>query len=94
MSEDNVTSMADKLNDGRYNSPEQLLKTIMKDMGPDGPVKGAKMLVAILDDSSGDYEFSWYQCGMKMSECISLCEVAKTRFLRQMHFIADGYDVN
>ena len=34
-----------------------------------------------------NYEVSFVQAGMKMSECLTLCEISKSLFLEQMNYI-------
>lgn len=46
-----------------------------------------KLLVLAIDDSDGNFQVSFIQAGMKMSECVSVCEVAKMVFLEQMNYV-------
>lgn len=85
-----IKSMADHTNDGTKRSPEQCLQDCLEDIGKRGAFKnGKKLLVIALDDFDG-YQMNWAQAGMKMSECLALCEVAKTSFLEQMEYINNG----
>lgn len=40
-----------------------------------------------IDDTQENYSISFIQGGMKMSECVGLCETAKAIFLREMNYI-------
>lgn len=89
MSDDNVVSMANALCDGTLQTPEQALQDALKDIGQRGAFKhGKKLLILALDEGEqGDkYEISFIQAGMKMSQCVSLCEVAKSLFLSEMNY--------
>ncbi len=82
-----VVSLADKYNNGTLHSPEQALNDALKCLGEDGAFKeGKKLLILALDDTDG-FNVSFIQAGMKMSECISLCEVSKTLFLSEMEYL-------
>jgi glucan biosynthesis protein len=84
---DDVISMANKMNDGSFHTPKQALEEAISEIGKSGAFKeGKKVLVLALDDNGG-YNISFIQAGMKMSECVSLCEVAKTLFLGEMDYI-------
>lgn len=39
---------------------------------------GTKCVVLALDDTTGGYNISWFQAGMKMSELVALLDMAKT----------------
>ena len=74
-----VESLSEHTNNGKLRSPEQCLKECLEHIGELGALKdGKKILVIALDDTKENYQMNWYQAGMKMSECISVCEVAKT----------------
>jgi hypothetical protein len=45
-----------------------------------------KAIILYLSDSGGNYTVRWSQAGMKMSECISLCEIGKDRFKEEMGY--------
>jgi hypothetical protein len=82
-----IINLANKTNDGTKQSPEQALSTALDDLGKYGAFeKGKKLLILALDDTDG-YSVSFIQAGMKMSECLTLCEVAKTLFLSEMEYI-------
>lgn len=84
-----IISMAEKADDAAFQSPEQTLEISLNDIGKYGAFKnGKKLLVLCLDESEGNYSISFNQAGMKMSECVSLCEVAKIIFLEQMGYIS------
>ena len=88
MSDDTVISMANVVGDGAFHTPEQALQEALRDIGRHGAFKdGKKLLILALDDTEGDYDISFIQAGMKMSECLALCEVSKTLFLTEMNYI-------
>ena len=83
-----VTKLSDKAGDGTMQSPQQALEAALNDIGKYGAFEnGKKLLILALDDTQKNYNVSFIQAGMKMSECISLCETAKTIFLREMDYI-------
>lgn len=87
MSDDNLISLSAATGDASFDSPEQVLRDAIKEIGQRGAFeKGKKLLILALDDD-GQYTISFMQAGMKMSECVTLCEVAKTIFLREMEYI-------
>lgn len=86
--ERNVISLAEKAKNGAMQTPKQALEDCISNIGEKGAFKeGKKLLVLALDDTSGNFSVSFVQAGMKMSECVTLCEVAKTIFLREMEYI-------
>jgi len=85
-----VISLSEKTNNGSMWSPEDCLRQCLDDIGKRGALKGGKkLLVLSLDDSDGNYSTSFVQAGMSMSQCLTLCEVAKTTFLKEMKYIPD-----
>ncbi len=84
-----VVSMAEKLRDGTLQSPEQALRAAINDLGKFGAFKNCKkLLILALDESDDQFYISFNQAGMRMSECLALCEVAKTKFLKEMKHIS------
>lgn len=84
---DKIISMADKANDATFQSPKQALEDALNDTGKEGALKkGKKVLILAIDDTDGCYDISWYQAGMKMSECLTLCEVSKAKFLEEIGY--------
>ena len=45
-----------------------------------------KAVILYLDDSDGQYYVSWAQAGLRMSGCISLCELGKERFKDELGY--------
>ena len=87
MSDEKITSLADFTNDGSFSNPEQALQQALADLGKYGAFEnGKKILILGLDDAEENYGVSFIQAGMTMSQCIALCEVAKTLFLREMNY--------
>ena len=94
MSKSNLISLADRLDDSTFTTPEMTLRDSIEDIGERGAFKeGKQLLVLALDRGDGDmYSISFRQAGMNMSECITLCEIAKTIFLTDMNDIPGTTD--
>lgn len=87
MSDDNIINMAEVLCDGTLHTPEQALRSTIKDIGEQGALNNTKkILILTLDDSGDQYQVSFIQSGMKMSECNALCDVAKNIFKNEMGY--------
>ena len=72
---------------GKMISTSDTLKSALADIGERGALKeGRKVLVIALDDNNEQYTTNFYQAGMSMSQCIALCEVAKSVFLNEMNY--------
>lgn len=83
-----VISLSKHSNNGAMRSPADCLNECLEDIGKRGAFeKGRKVLVLALDDTDGQFSVSFAQAGMKMSECVALCEVAKTIFLKEMNYV-------
>lgn len=88
MSDDNVISLAKKTDSAAFVSVEDALKEALADIGKNGAFKnGKKVLILAIDDTNENFDVSFIQAGMKMSQCVTVCEVAKTIFLRSMGYI-------
>lgn len=84
-----VASMARHLNDGTRSSPEQVLNECLGYIGEKGAFKDGKRLIVLALDKGpdgDDYMVNFSQAGMTMSECVALCEVAKSIFLSEMNY--------
>lgn len=80
--------MAKAANDGSIQSPRQALEDAIDSIGKDGAFKnGKKILILALDDTDDNFNVNFIQAGMRMSECLSVCEAAKAIFLDQMNYI-------
>ena len=83
-----VISLGGKTGDAFMVSPEQALKDALKETENGGCFEGRKkILILSLDDTNGKFSVNFIQAGMKMSECISVCEVSKAIFLKDMNYI-------
>lgn len=89
---DNVLSIADKLNSGIHRTPENMLEKAIEEVRDGVWTDIKKMMVITVDEENQSYIVNWMQAGMKMSECLTLCEVAKIRFLSEMGYIENTYD--
>ena len=78
------------LSEHNYNSKSWTLVDGLKDLLnsiESGECKANKMLIMLLTDGNGSYKTNFINVGMSASECISLCEVSKIRFLGMMGFV-------
>jgi hypothetical protein len=83
-----VVSMAARANDATLQTPEQVLKEALTCIGKKGALKsGKKLLILALDDTTENYDVSFMQAGMRMSECLTLTEVGKALFLTEMGYL-------
>jgi len=85
-----VSSMAEFSGDGTKQTIKQALESALEEVGERGAFEhGKKILILALEegDNKDLYKISFVQAGMKMSECLTLCEVAKTLFLDEMGYI-------
>lgn len=88
MTEEKITKLSDVTGDACFSSPQQTLEEALECLGKKGAFEnGNKLLVLALDDTDGSYKVGFIQAGMKMSECIALCEIAKILFLEEMEYI-------
>jgi len=70
-------SLAEKKCDGTLWSIEQMLRDLVDDKERLGEYN--KAVVLLLNDD-GQYSVGFSQAGMKMSECVALCEMGKDMF--------------
>lgn len=45
-----------------------------------------KAVILYLDDDDNEYDVGWSQAGLKMSECVALCDIAKNVFKKEMNY--------
>lgn len=84
---DNIKSFARETENGKLMTPKETLNDVIDSIGKKGALKnGKKMIVLCLDDTESNFNLTWFQCGMSMSQCITLCEVAKSKFLKEMNY--------
>jgi len=85
----NVIDLGKLKNNGGYTSPKSALEEALNCLGneKEGAFhKGKKLLILCVDDTEGQYQVSFINAQFKMSECVSLCEVAKQVFLKEMNY--------
>ena len=86
---DKIVKLADRSNSATLWSPkdalEDALSTIESEV-PNAFTEGNKILIIALDDSNEQYKITWIQAGMKHSECMALCEIAKSEFKSSMNY--------
>ncbi len=84
---DNIKSFGRETDNGKLMTPEETLDDVRDTIGKNGALKnGKKMIVLCLDDTDNNFRLTWFQCGMTMSQCVSLCECAKSKFLKEMDY--------
>ncbi len=86
MAKDNVRYMADKKHDGTLWSSEDALKDALKQIQSGQRDAKDKVLVLFLNDRDGAYDVSFVQAGLRTSGCVTICEVAKSMFKRDMGY--------
>jgi hypothetical protein len=85
--DENIISLSKKTGDAFMQSPEGALKDALKETGLGGCFEGRKkILILSLDDAEDEYNVTFLQAGMTMSQCVSVCEVAKAIFLKEMNY--------
>lgn len=83
-----IINMGEQTNNGALQSPKQALECALEDIdGGRGAFAGGKKVLILALDDNDQYSISFRQAGMKVSECIALCEIAKTLFLSEMDYI-------
>ena len=84
----NIESLGKKAGDATMMRPEDTLNEAIDSLSVGGELEHVKkVLVLALDDSNDEYNVSFFQAGMKASQCVTLCEVGKAVFLRDMDYI-------
>jgi len=84
-----VVSLAKKSGSGKLRTPKEALEEALNYIDQEGAFKaGKKLLIICLDEGikTDEYHVSWVQAGMKMSQCVTLCEVAKMSLLEEMGY--------
>lgn len=83
--DEKVILLASRSEDSRLWTPAQMLEDALADV-MSGERPHNKALILFLSDRDGKYDVGFSQANMSMSECIALCEIAKTIFKEQMRF--------
>lgn len=81
MGKDGVISMAERAQSGTRWSVEDMLKDLIADKERLGDYN--KAVVLLLNDQ-GQYTTGFNQAGLRMSECVALCEIGKDLFKEEM----------
>ena len=81
MSKDKIISLAVHAGDSRLWTVEQMLEDAIQEAAERKPTKGIVLMLSDLDDG---YEYAYLQSGMKASQIVSLLEVAKQNFIRDI----------
>jgi len=86
-----IISLANKTDNGMMQTPENALLDALETVRS-GEWKGSgKILILSLGegDNNDEYNVGFIQAGLKMSQCVTLCEASKMRFLSYMGYIPD-----
>ncbi len=84
----NVKSIGSASGDATMMRPDDALQDAINSIGKEGALEhGNKVLVLGLDDTQENFRISFFQAGMTMSQCLAVCEAAKTLFLKEMRYI-------
>jgi len=86
-----IIKLADSANSGAYRSPEQMLIEALEEVRSGAWSGNKKMLILTVDEEDNQYSVNFMQAGMRMTQCISLCEVGKILFLTEMNYTRSGY---
>ncbi len=83
-----VTSLHKVANTGHRTVKQLLEDELERHNDPEWPEEERynRAVILYLDDKSGEYRAGWAQAGMKMSECVALCEIRKDIFKREMNY--------
>lgn len=80
-------SFAKATHNGEIATPEEALKDALEVLGKKGAFeKGKKLLILCVDDTNEEYKVSFIQAGMRMSGCLTLCDIAKNIFKTEMGY--------
>ena len=90
MSEKNVINLGEV--SGMHRSPEHMLLEALEEVRNGRWDNRKKMLVLTVDEENNSYRVNWMQAGMHMSQCLTMCEVAKALFLKEMNYIPELLD--
>lgn len=85
---DNIEDIGKHANNGTMSSPINKLRSAIEDI-ENGDISPDKILILSLNTENGSYIINWHQAGMRMSECITLCEISKAKFLAEMGYIPE-----
>ena len=82
-----IISFSQATGNGEIATPEEALNDALKSLGKKGAFKhGKKLLILCVDDADNQYKVSFIQAGMRMSGCVTLCDIAKNIFKDEMGY--------
>jgi hypothetical protein len=84
---DKIISLAQHANSALHRNPEQMLLEALKEVREGAWTNNHKMLILTVDEENDSYRLNWMQTGMRMSQCIAMCEVGKAKFMTEMGYI-------
>lgn len=76
-----ISYLAHEVSNGDRWTVEQMLQDELEDLGDYN-----KALLLKLNDKDGDYDVTFTQAGLSMSQCLALLEVIKTVILKEMGY--------
>jgi len=80
-------SLAETTENALLWTPEDALKDVLQRLGPDGDLKDVnKIFIIRLSERNGGYDVGFTQAGMRMSECLALCEIVKSMIKKEMGY--------
>lgn len=82
-----IINISKKSGDASMQTPVMCLEDAIKEF-EEGSIKDYKNVLVLALNDDGEYSVRFMQAGMKMSQCVTLCEVAKTIFLTEMEYIS------
>lgn len=87
---DKIISLIEKSEDSNHWSVEDALKEALRliQSQESGFGKCSKVVILGLDSKDGNYNVNFVRAGVKSSDCISICRVAETIFLKEMDYIS------
>ena len=82
-----------RIGDDNPDGTTQVLAALHECIGAieDGTINPNKVLILTLrdrdDEGAAIYDPRWFNAGLRASECLALCDIAKTMFKQLMNFI-------
>lgn len=87
MDSDKVVYLGEFSSNADMLTAEQTAQLTLDDLKKEGRWESMdKVLVIALDDKNGNYDVSFRQCGMSMSDILALLEVLKSVALKHMGY--------
>ena len=81
-----VTNIAEKTNSSMSFSPVMSLEDAIKELSPGGKLENSKKSLVLTLNDDDQYTVHYFNSGMKASECVALCDIAKNIFKADMDY--------